>query len=61
MLQIDDQFRDKLTVIPPTPKQSTDMDAVGRLLDICVQRNWPIAEYVFNVVYIYFLHSYQCI
>lgn len=46
MLQTDDQFRDKLTVIPPTPKQTTDSDAVGRLLDICVQRNWPIAEYV---------------
>lgn len=42
---MDDEYRDKLPVMPPTPRPSSEVDAVGRLLDICVQRNYPIAKY----------------
>lgn len=41
-----DRFKSKLSKVPQTPRPSTDQDAVGTLLDICVQRNWPVAKYV---------------
>lgn len=43
---MDDEFRDKLPVVPVISRPSSEGDAVGRLLDICVQRNYPIARYV---------------
>lgn len=39
-----DRFKDKLSTVPQTPRPASDVDAVGTLLDICVQRNWPIAK-----------------
>lgn len=39
-----DQFKDKLSTVPQTPRPASDVDAVGTLLDICVQRNWPLAK-----------------
>lgn len=44
ILKQSDRFKDKLPAIPSTPRPTSDVDSVGRLLDICVQRNWPIAE-----------------
>nr|AFX89026.1 R2D2 isoform a [Mayetiola destructor] len=38
-----DRFKSKFNVVPQTPRPSSETDAVGTLLDICVQRNWPIA------------------
>ncbi|XP_031621587.1 uncharacterized protein LOC116339698 [Contarinia nasturtii] len=40
-----DQFKSRLLKVPPTPRPSTDQDAVGTLLDICVQRQWPVAKF----------------
>lgn len=43
------RFAGKLTVVPPTPHAphpTTDGDAVGTLLDICVQRELPLPKYV---------------
>lgn len=46
ILKQSDQFSEKLKQVPQAPCSSSDKDAVGTLLDICVQRNWPIATYV---------------
>lgn len=43
------RFAGKLSVVPPTPHAphpTTDGDAVGTLLDICVQREFPLPTYV---------------
>lgn len=40
------RFKDKLPVIPQIgqiPHPTTDGDAVCSLLDICIQRQWPLA------------------
>lgn len=39
-----DRFKHKLSTVPQTPRPATEVDAVGTLLDICVQRNWPLAK-----------------
>lgn len=41
-----DRFKNKLASVPQTPRPATEVDAVGALLDICVQRTWPIAKYL---------------
>lgn len=38
------KFIDKLKEVPQTPRPTSETDAVGTLLDICVQRNLPIAR-----------------
>lgn len=38
------KFIDKLKQVPQTPRPTSETDAVGTLLDICVQRNLPIAR-----------------
>lgn len=43
ILQQMDKFKDKFKAVPQTPRPTSDLDSVGTLLDICVQRNWPIA------------------
>lgn len=43
------RFAGKLSVVPPAPHAphpTTDGDAVGTLLDICVQRELPLPKYV---------------
>lgn len=40
-----DRFKSRLSEVPQTPRPTADADAVGALLDICVQRSWPIAKY----------------
>lgn len=46
-----DRFKSKLSTVPQAPRPTTDTDAVGALLDICVQRNWPLAKYIFQLFY----------
>lgn len=36
--------RGKLVDVPQTPRPTSETDAVGTLLDICVQRNLPLAR-----------------
>lgn len=45
-----DRFKSRLSKVPQTPRPTTENDAVGTLLDICVQRSWPVAKYV-NITY----------
>lgn len=42
-----DRFKSRLSPekLPQTPRPTTEVDAVGALLDICVQRCWPVAKY----------------
>lgn len=64
------QFSGKLSLIPPkphAPHPTTDGDAVGTLLDICVEREWPLPTYVFVIWWFckckcvsYFLLSHFC-
>lgn len=45
-----ERFAGKLSPVPLTPHAphpTTDGDAVGILLDICVQRELPLPTYVF--------------
>lgn len=44
MLTKMNQFKSKLKDVPQTPRPSSELDSVGTLLDICVQRNWPLAS-----------------
>lgn len=44
MLAKMEQYKSKLSTVPQTPRPTTEADAVGTLLDICVQRNWPVAK-----------------
>ena len=39
-----DQFKSSLPREVQTPRPTSENDAVGSLLDICVQRNWPLAQ-----------------
>lgn len=50
MLTKIDRFKSRLSAVPQTPRPTTEVDAVGALLDICVQRNWPVAKYVEQIV-----------
>lgn len=46
------RFSGKLPMVPTTPHAphpTTDGDAVGTLLDICVEREWPLPTYVFFI------------
>lgn len=61
-----DRFKSKLSSVPQTPRPTTEVDAVGTLLDICVQRNLPLAKYVehkfesftlINFDFCFYLHS----
>lgn len=40
-----DRFKHKIPVDLQTPTPATRVDAVGTLLGICVQRNWPVAKF----------------
>lgn len=39
-----DRFKNKLPAIPKIPHPTADGDAVGTMLDICVQREWPLPK-----------------
>lgn len=42
-LKQQDRFRNDLPpAVPQAPRTTSETDAVGTLLDICVQRNWPL-------------------
>ena len=48
------RFAGKLTAVPPTrhaPHPTTDGDAVGTLLDICVQRELPLPKFEIQQAY----------
>lgn len=47
MLAKMDRFKHKLATVPQAPRPVTETDAIGALLDICVQRSWPLAKYYF--------------
>lgn len=45
ILKDTERFKHKLGAVPSLPRQTSEGDAVGNLLDICIQRNWPIARF----------------
>lgn len=39
-----DRFKRKLETVPQAPRSTSEIDAIGTLLDICVQRSWPLPK-----------------
>lgn len=50
ILQQTERFKAELPSVPSVPRPTNDGDAVGTLLDICVQRNWPLPMYGFSLI-----------